>query len=169
MSLCKLPHRHDAVHPWHKVVVVLRQLHLNKSGCLQASCLTAMMLCALCIWKQCMPFCKLSYRQNDMHPLHAEGCNKRLYLGNACMCLCGLPHRHDAVRPLHALDIVVGHPHSLGQALLMALHQALHKCIIGPRVEDGETRPMDLVQIHTGLLKTLQTRLHMHKAIRQPL
>ena len=84
------------------------------------------------------------------------------------MCIYKLPHRHDAVRPLHALDVVVGDPHSLGQPLLMALHQALHKGIVGPGVENGESRPMDLIQIYTRLLQTLQTRLHMHTAMCQP-
>ena len=70
------------------------------------------------------------------------------------------PHLHDTIGPLHPLDIVVGHPDCLGQALLVALDQALAECIIRPGVQDWEARPVDLVQVHTLLVQSIQTGLH---------
>ena len=70
------------------------------------------------------------------------------------------PHLEYAVGTLQSVDIVVGHPNSFGQALLMTLDQALAESIICPRIEDWKTWPMNLVQVHTLLIQSVKTALN---------
>ena len=68
-------------------------------------------------------------------------------------------HLHDLKGTPQALFIVVGHPHSLGQALPLALSQAPVEAVIRPGVNNGEAWPMLLVELHGGLAQAFQAAL----------
>lgn len=57
-------------------------------------------------------------------------CEQRLLYHHVALQPCA--HLHDLEGTLHALLIVVGHPYSLGQALLLALSQALIEVVVSP-------------------------------------